>query len=276
MRRWRLLVFTALALALAAQQPAPPPCPNCAAWNAPQAPFRVYGNTYYVGPQGLSSILITSPAGDILIDGDLAESAPQIAAHIRALGFRLSDVKLILNSHVHYDHAGGIAALAKLTGARVAASPWSAQVLRSGRPAADDPQHDILLPIAPVPAVAEIHDGETLRAGDLAITAHFTPGHTPGGTSWTWRSCQQGRCLDLVYADSLTPVSAPGYRFSDHPALLAAFQRSFAWLRSVPCDILLTPHLGPHPQRDPQACRRLAANSKQQLQKRLATEADKP
>ncbi|MGN6591414.1 MAG: subclass B3 metallo-beta-lactamase [Terriglobales bacterium] len=277
MRR-RLLALTALALALtaaAAQQPAPPPCPNCAAWNAPQAPFRVYGDTYYVGPQGLSSILITSPAGDILIDGDLAESAPQIAAHIRALGFRLSDVKLIVNSHVHYDHAGGIAALAKLTGARVAASPWSAAVLRSGRPAADDPQHDILLPIAPVPEVQVIHDGETLHLGSLAITAHFTPGHTPGGTSWTWRSCEQGRCLDLVYADSLTPVSAPGYRYADHPALLAGFRRSFAFLRSTACDILLTPHLGPHPLRDPQACRNLAAKSEGQLQARLAEEAGK-
>jgi metallo-beta-lactamase class B len=274
----RLPPFAILVLLLgalaAAQRPAQS-CANCAAWNAPQQPFRIYGNTYYVGPRGLSSILITSPQGDILLDGALAESAPQIAAHIRALGFRLRDVKLILNSHVHYDHAGGIAALTRMTGARVAASPWSAAVLRTGRPVADDPQHDILLPLAPVPKVQVIHDGGTLRVGSLAITAHFTPGHTPGGTSWTWRSCQQGKCLDLVYADSLTPVSAPGYRYSDHPDLLAGFQHSFAWLRSTPCDILLTPHLGPNPERNPQACRDLAAKSEQQLQQRLASEAGK-
>lgn len=273
-RRCLLALGVALALPLAAQTPRPrPPCPNCAAWNAPQAPFRVYGNTWYVGPQGLSSILITSPAGDILIDGALPESAPQIAAHIRALGFRLRDIKLILNSHVHYDHAGGIAALQQWSGARVAASPWSAAVLRSGRPAADDPQHDILPPMAPVDNVEEIHDGQVLRVGALALTAHLTPGHTPGGTSWTWRACQEGRCLHVVYADSLTAVSAPGYQFRRHPDLLAGFQRSFAWLRSVPCDILLTPHLGPHPQRQPQACRKLADTGEQQLRQRLAAEA---
>ena len=267
----RLLGMVALGVALAAQQPGAA-CPKCAYWNGAQKPFRVYGNTWYVGPQWLSSILITSPGGDVLIDGDLAESAAAIAAHIRELGFRPGDVKLIVNSHVHYDHAGGIAELQKLTGARVAASPWSAAVLRSGQPGKDDPQFGILPAIAPVPAVEEIHDGETLRVGSVALTAHFTPGHTPGGTSWTWRSCENGRCLHLVYADSLTPAAAPGFRYSGHPDLLAGFQRSFAWLRGVPCDILLTPHLGAHELRGPGACRDLADKSEKQLRERLAGE----
>src|SRR5919198_3963806 len=101
-------------------------CPSCAEWNAPHAPVRIHGNTYFVGTNGLSAILVTSPAGHVLIDGGLPESAPLIAANIRAAGFRVEDVKLILNSHDHFDHAGGIAALQRLSGARVAASPLSA------------------------------------------------------------------------------------------------------------------------------------------------------
>ena len=91
----------------------------------PQQPFRIYGNSYYVGTHGLGSVLITSAAGHVLIDGDLPESVPQIVAHIRSLGFKAEDIKLIVNSHVHFDHAGGIAELQKLSGARVAASQWT-------------------------------------------------------------------------------------------------------------------------------------------------------
>src|SRR5271169_5339295 len=114
-------------------------CANCAAWNKPQKPFRVYGNTYYVGTHGLSSILVTSDAGHVLMDGALPESAPQIVVGIRSLGFRIEDVKLIVNSHVHFDHAGGLAELQRLSGARVVASPWSAEVLRKGGVEIGDP-----------------------------------------------------------------------------------------------------------------------------------------
>ena len=115
---------------IAAAQHAPTKCDQCAAWNVAQKPFQVFGNTYYVGLHGLSAILVTSDAGHVLIDAALPESVPQIAANIRTLGFRIEDVKLIANSHVHFDHAGGIAELQKLSGARVVASPWSARVLR--------------------------------------------------------------------------------------------------------------------------------------------------
>jgi len=134
--RWGLLFLLSWAGFLGGQQ-IPPSCKSCAVWNTPQAPFLIYGNTYYVGPRGLSSILvtsglITSGAGHVLIDGALPESASQIAANIRSLGFRIEDVKLIVNSHVHFDHAGGIAELQRLSGARVAASPWSAAVMKTG------------------------------------------------------------------------------------------------------------------------------------------------
>src|SRR5512144_3446923 len=102
-------------------------CPSCAEWNAPQRPFRLYGNTYFVGTHGLSAILVVSRDGDVLIDGGLPESAPSIIASVRALGFRIEDVKLILNSHAHFDHAGGIAALQRMSRARVAASAPSAK-----------------------------------------------------------------------------------------------------------------------------------------------------
>ncbi len=266
-------------------------CANCAAWNKPHQAFKIYGNTYYVGTDGLSSVLITSEGGDVLIDGALPESAPRIAANIRSLGFRLEDVKLIINSHAHFDHAGGIAALQKLSGARVAASPWTADVLKRGMSPRDDPQFGSLPAIARVARVDKFKNGETLRAGGVAVTAHFTPGHTPGGTSWTWRSCEKGRCLNLVYADSLSPISANGFLYSGRKedAHGEDFERSYAFLNGAPCDILITPHPDASnlwerlKQResnadamiDPNACRVLAETSREQLKKRLATEAGK-
>ena len=219
-------------------------CPPCKVWNQPQEPFKIYGNTYYVGTHGLSSILITSPTGHVLIDGALPESAEQIKNHIAALGFRIEDVKFILNSHVHFDHAGGIAELQRWSHARVAASQWSAQVLRKGRVARDDPQYGLLPDIAKVKHVDPLVDEEVVHAGNLAITAHLTPGHTPGGTSWTWRSCEGDQCLTVVYADSVTAVSSETYRFSDHPKYVAAFRSSLNLIGNLGCGLLITPHPG--------------------------------
>jgi metallo-beta-lactamase class B len=222
-------------------------CPSCADWSAPQQPFRIFGNTYYVGTHGLSSILVTSQQGHVLIDGALPASAPQILGNIRALGFRVEDVRLILNSHVHFDHAGGIAALQRASGARVAAMAWSAGVMERGESDQEDPQYGILNPFPPARDVQIIHDGDTLRVGTLALVAHATPGHTPGGTSWTWRSCEGSRCLDLLYADSQTAVSADDFLFTHntrYPTAEADFARGLATLEGLPCDILLTPHPG--------------------------------
>jgi metallo-beta-lactamase class B len=259
-------------------------CTSCDVWNQPQKPFKIYGNTYYVGPHGLGAVLIASPSGSILIDAALPQSVPQIAAHIRDLGFRVKDIKLIVTSHVHFDHAGGVADLQKLSGARVAASPWSAEVLRKGAVASDDPQFGTIDPIAPVQNVHVIHDGEVLRVGELSITAHFTPGHTPGGTSWTWKSCESSRCLDIVYADSLTPVSSKNFYFTKRKqdAHGEDFERSFAFLETAPCDILITPHpdasafwerFANHNFASPNACKALVDNARKTLQQRLATEA---
>ncbi len=222
-------------------------CFNCENWNRPQEPFRIHGNTHYVGTQGLSSILVTSDSGHILIDGGLPQSAPFIAANIETLGFRIEDVELILNSHVHFDHAGGIAELQRLSGARVAASMWSEEAMREGGLKRGDPQFVGGIPIAVIADTTIIADGDTLSIGANVLTAHFTPGHTPGGTSWSWRSCEGEYCFDIVYADSLSPVSANGFTFTrstDYPNALTDFETSFAKLESLPCDILLSPHPG--------------------------------
>jgi metallo-beta-lactamase class B len=269
---------------------APHVCDPCEEWNQPQEPFRVHGSTWFVGTAGLGAILITSKDGHVLIDGGLPQSAPLIAANIEKAGFRLGDIKLILNSHTHYDHAGGIAALQRASGAEVAASPPARLALQRGGPTPDDPQFGFGSThndYAPVATVRGIRDGEVLRVGSLALTAHFTPGHTPGGTSWTWRDCQDGRCLDLVYADSLNAVSAPDFRFSES-GRARLLETSMAVVAALPCDILLAPHpvLIDMPSRlarwkadptvnafvDTAACRQYAAAARQRLQARLAEE----
>lgn len=261
-----------------------------AAWNAPQKPFRIYGNTWYVGPHGLSSILVDTGQGLILLDGDLPESAPRIEAHIRALGFRIRDVKWILNSHTHIDHAGGIAALQRASGAQVLASEAGARALELGGADPADPLYGSVPDYTPVRQVRTVRDGDTLQLGHVAITVHYTPGHTPGSTSWTWMSCEGTNCLHMVYADSLSPVSAPKFRFSDHPRYLAAFRGSIATVAALPCDILLTPHpeasdFWRRAQRrkpaadtaaliDDDACHRYAAAAAKALRARVAQEHD--
>jgi len=268
-----------------------PSCPSCAEWNQPQAPFRVFGNTYYVGPHGLSSILITSETGHVLIDGGLPESAKLIARNIRELGFRIEDVKVIVNSHVHFDHAGGIAELQRMSGARVMASEWSAEVMRKGGVGRGDPQYGAVRGIAPIDNVHELRDGDTVRVGTIVLTAHLTPGHTPGGTSWTWRSCEKTLCRDMVFADSLTPVSADRFRFTnsaEYPHALADFEKSFVFLEQTPCEVLISTHpeasglwervaarekgVTPDPMVNPGACRDLAARGREQLRLRIEEE----
>lgn len=262
-------------------------------WNIPQAPFRIFGNTFYVGTAGLSAILITSDDGHILVDGALPQSAPLIEANISRLGFRIRDVRLIVNSHEHFDHAGGLGALQRASGARVAASPAAARALRQGYPTPEDPQHRSGLEARypTVEKVETIADGDTLRVGPLGITAHFTPGHTPGATTWSWRSCADGRCVDIVYADSMSPVSDDGFRFTGdgtRPSLVEGFRRSFARVEKLPCDILLAPHpeffalpdklvrLKEKPDLNPfidaAACRTFATFARKRLEQRIATE----
>ncbi len=261
----------------------PAECPSCATWDEPSRPVHLFGNTYYVGTRGLSSILVTSPDGHVLIDGGLPSSAPLILQNIKALGFSAADVKFIVNSHEHYDHSGGIAALQRATRAQVVASKTSAQVMMRGAPGPEDPQYEIALAMPVVPHVDAVPAGHVLTLGPLRLTMHATGGHTPGGSTWTWTSCELGRCLNFVYADSQTPISQDGFRFSDSPMLLAAFRAGHALLEGITCDVLLTPHPGasqmwqrlksaPEGLVDGDACRRYAAAARLALENRLALE----
>jgi metallo-beta-lactamase class B len=281
-----LLIFLANLAQTARLSPDPPkPCSACEEWNANLAPFKLYGNTYYVGTAGLSAVLVTSSAGHVLLDAALPQSAPIIDAHIRALGFKATDIKLILTSHAHFDHVGGVAALQRYTGAVVAASESSARALRQGSPTDDDPQKAIPDNNFPVVAnVRTIKDGETQRVGTLALTPHFTPGHTPGSTTWTWQSCEAGRCLDIVYADSLNAVSADDFRFTrsaSHPGLVDAFRKSIATVEALPCEVMVSVHpgfsgldrkiaSGNFVDRD--SCKAYAATMRRTLETRIASE----
>ena len=252
----------------------------------------MFGNTYYVGVAGLSAILVVSDAGSILLDGGLPQSAPLIDSNIRKLGFRTEDVRLILNSHAHYDHAGGIAALQRVSGATVAASAAGARALEQGEPTNDDPQYGFGRRANAFPAVKTVRvvkDGEVMRVGNVGVTAHLTPGHTPGSTTWTWQSCEGARCLNLVYADSLTPVSAPGFRFTPH---VDSFRQSIAVVEKLPCDILLRTHpsaaamasmvarqkgkADSNPLIDGNGCRSYAGNARKGLEQRVAEEKKTP
>jgi metallo-beta-lactamase class B len=270
----------------------PHKCGDCDQWNKPRDPFKLFGNSYYVGTDGLSAILIVGDAGHVLLDGGLEQSAAVVDANIRKLGFKTEDIKLIVNSHGHYDHAGGIAALQRASGATVAASPSGADALQRGENTTDDPQYgfgkaDNGFP--PVKNVKVIKDSEVLRIGNIAITAVFTPGHTPGSTTWTWRSCEGASCLNMVYADSISAAAAPGFKFTAKPEVVNLFRRSITRLSELPCDIVVSTHpsatnldgklkkraelkgAGPDPFVD-HGCKALATTAMKGLEARIAEE----
>ena len=223
---------------------APYACDRCDDWNAPHVPFRIHGNTWYVGTDGLSSILIETSDGLILLDGGLPQSAALIDTNIRALGFDPLDIKAILVSHAHFDHAGGVAALQRLSRANVFSSEAGTATLTSGRLGEDDPQYVADSDDGRFPAirnVTAVGDGEFVSVGSVNVQAHYTPGHTAGSVSWTWESCALNTCLDVVYADSLTAVSAQGYSFAASGAATRMVE-SAGKIADLPCDILLSPH----------------------------------
>lgn len=264
-------------------------------WTTPEPPFRVYGNTWYVGSKGLSALLITSPQGHVLIDATMPENAALVERNIQQLGFRVQDIKAILNSHAHADHAGAIAALAKASGAPVYASKYGAEELMAGGDYAEDPQNGEAPRYPKVAKVDVIGDGGTVKVGDIVVTAHYTPGHTPGATSWTWRSCEKTYCVDVVYADSISALTNDTYRYSDpaHPERVDRFRKTFGVVAALPCDVLITTHPDasdfleravqhragkqPDPLFDASACKSLARRSAEKFELKLKEErAAKP
>ena len=244
-------MFASLAALALAAAPATGPAPiaewqkQCAGkdgWSDPAPPIRIYGNTYNVGTCGIVVILVIGPQGHVLIDGATTAAVPGIAANVKRLGLRMRDIKWLLNSHEHTDHAAGLAALKRLTKARLAARAPAVRSLTTGKTDPGDPQAGLIDDFAPVRVDRVIRDGEQIKVGKLALTAHATPGHTAGGTSWSWRACKGYICWRTLFADSISAPSRDGYRFTDHPERVAPYRKTFATLAAHGCDILVTPH----------------------------------
>jgi metallo-beta-lactamase class B len=214
--------------------------PTSRSRNQPVEPFKLIGNIHYVGANEITSFLVTTPQGHILLDGGFVETVPQILANIRKLGFRPEDVKVLINSHAHLDHAGGLAELKSVTGASLAVMQGDAeQVARGGR--GDFAFGDTLA----FPAVRPdrvLHDGDLVALGGTTLKAVRTPGHTKGCTSWTMTASDQGRRFEVVFVCSTT---APGYRLKGnaaYPTIVDDFRASFRILEGLPCDVYLGSH----------------------------------
>ncbi len=268
------------------------------AWNQPMEPFRIAGNLYYVGAGDVTSYLITTPEGHILIDGGLPETAPFIRASVAKLGFKIEDVKILLSSHSHFDHAGGLAELKAASGARFLSSEADAPVHAAGG------KGDAILgdssPYPPVKPDGLLKDGETVSLGGTTLTAHVTAGHTRGCTTWTMKVTDGGRKLDTVFVCSTSVIpqtrlggpegsgAAPSY-----PGIVDDYERTFRVLRGLPCDLFLGSHgvfyglkekaeilrkgKGPNPFVDPGRYRSYLDRSEAAFRERLAKDrAAKP
>lgn len=283
-----------VATAYAGADNVPPAALVCAAdagWDDPATPRRIYGNTWFVGTCGISALLIASPEGHILIDGATPKSGERIVANIRALGFKPEDVRAIVFSHEHFDHVGGLAAVQAATGATVLARAAAVPTLERGASDRSDAQLLVLESFPAVAKVKRIADDERVNVGALSLQAVPSSGHAPGGTSWTWISCEKNVCRHLVYADSVSAISDDVYRYSDeatHPGVVQRFRETLARIAALDCDILITPHpsasrlwarIGPgasEPLVDKGACRAYAKGGTERLDKRLADEAAAP
>lgn len=282
--------------AAGAAQPDLPPPPTAgwvrdlfASWRAPVPPRHLGGNLYYVGASGVSAWLITTPAGHILLDTGFEDTVPIIRRGVEQLGFKLADIKFILSSHAHIDHTGGHARMRELTGARVVASAEDARLLASG--GADDfltwpPE---TLRYTPVRADRIVGDREAITLGGTTLTAHVTPGHTRGATTWTMELADGGRTYHVVFFSSAS-INA-GTRLlgnARYPGIVADLEASFTRFKELPCDIFLAPHGGQFAMADkfgrlergegmaalvdPAGWRRLVAEAEQAFRDQLAKE----
>ena len=236
----RLLIATAFASAIVA---ANLPAQGSPDWTEPFPPFRIAANLYYVGSKGLANYLITTPQGHVLINSDLEANVPMIKASIEQLGFKFSDVKVLLISHAHWDHDAGSAKLKALTGASYMVMDADVPVVESG--GKEDFQYGTdaatLYPAVHVDRV--LHDGDEVKLGNVVLVAHLTPGHTKGCTTWTMTVREGGKTLNAVIIGS--PNVNGGYRLvnnAKYPTIAADYERMFRVLKTLPCDIFLGAH----------------------------------
>lgn len=281
-----------------ARAAAVPPPPDRAAvkrmfdpWKTPVPARKLIANIYYVGASGVSSFLITTPAGHILIDTGFEDTVPLIARGVRDLGFKVEDIKFILSSHAHIDHVGGHAAMQKLTGAKIIASVADAALLASG--GRDDfltwPVEDLIY--APARADRIVGEGETLTLGGTTLTAHLTPGHTKGATTWTLTLTDaDARLWQVVfYSSASVNAGTPLLNNSRYPEIATDLTASFAKWKALPCDVYFAPHGGafamaqkfarlerepdgPNPFIDPEGYKREIASRERAFLAQLAAE----
>lgn len=221
------------------------PAPNSADWSEPFPAHRMIGNIYYVGSRGLASYLITTPAGHILINSNLKTSVPQIRESVEKLGFRFSDVKILLISHAHFDHDAGSAEIKKLTGAQYMVMDGDVSVVESGGQSDFQYGDDVALRYPATKVDQVLHDGEQVVLGGAVLTAHKTPGHTRGCTTWSLKVNEAGKSYDVVIVGS--PNVNPGYKLVNnarYPQIADDYALGFRVLNSLPCDVFLGAHGG--------------------------------
>ena len=253
---------------------------------APVEPFRIAGNIYYVGSSDLTSYLIVTQKGNILIDSGMKEMVPQVKANLAKLGVKLEDIKIILNSHAHFDHAGGIAELRRMTKARFLASELDAPLLSRG--GIDDPNFGDRFAFEPTKPDVLLKNGSTVRLGTTILTANITSGHTKGCTTWTTTVRESNRDLNVIFVCS---VSSPGYKLvgnEKYPDIEADYRKSFGWWANAKVDIFLASHAGffdlegkskklaagtvTNPFIDPQGYREFVESSRKAFEEKMATQ----
>ena len=211
-----------------------------AIWSQPAKPFRITDNIYHVGTKGLASYLLVSDRQAILLDGTLAENAGPIEDNIKALGFKLEDVKIILNSHAHYDHAAGIAQLKHDTGATFMAMEQDVPALESGTPEGDTDYGVVRFPAVKVDKA--LHDGDVVALGDLRMAATLTPGHTKGCTTWSLTDTDAGAKRQLIFPCSISVAGNALVGNKGYPDIVKDFRTSFERLGAMKADIVLPSH----------------------------------
>ncbi|GGA62230.1 subclass B3 metallo-beta-lactamase BJP-1 [Edaphobacter acidisoli] len=255
-------------------------------WYAPQKPFHIAGNLYYVGSRDLASYLITTPQGDILINSNFERSVPQIRKSVEELGFHFSDIKILLISHAHIDHAAGSSAIKKLTGAQYMVMDADVPVIESGGRNDFAYAHSADMHFPPTKVDRILHDGSQVRLGGTVLVAHLTPGHTKGCTTWTMKVTESGKTYNVVIIGS--PNINPGYKLvnnKQYPQIAQDYEKTFRVLKSLPCDIFLGAHGSyfdlqeklprmkpgaPNPFIDPEGYKTYVAQHEEMFQKELA------
>jgi metallo-beta-lactamase class B len=245
-------------------------------WLTPIQPLRIADHVWQIGTANITALLVKTDRGAVLIDGGMPQAADLLLAHMKALGVAPGDLRLILHSHAHGDHAGALATIKRATGATLVSNAESAALLERGGSRDIHFGDSIVYP--PVRADRLLQDGEVVQLGSTAFTVSFTPGHTPGSMSWTWNDTQGGTAVRIAYLDSLT---ARGYKLVKNPAsprILDSYAHSIAVIRKLPCDLLVTPHpeqsgwdygnaARPHPR--PMSCAAYADAAEAALKKQV-------